>query len=325
MKKFSLIIFLLISALGAQAQSRKHITNFAQFQPYFNPAFTGHEGSVLKSFYRNQWTGFDNAPLTGFIAGEFDLADLKTEENSSNQPTASLAASARNAMGVSLLHETFGPFKEGQLQMNYASQVRLSEKLSLRAGAALTYAYVKLDYNMLTLDQANDPEYQDILISDNKSDKVDVNVGLLLNAENFYLGYALQDAAKGKLVSSGYYLHNGTNTQHLVQGGFRKGLSEQFGVVVNGIYHYDAKLKETLEGQLKGVFNNTLWAGAGYRKDLAYILTAGVQLRQVKFGYAYETATRNAKTSNRSSNELVLTYNLFSAKERNANRSISIW
>ncbi|GEO03769.1 hypothetical protein AAE02nite_14330 [Adhaeribacter aerolatus] len=321
MKKISLVIALFISALGAQAQSRKHITNYSLFQQYFNPAFTGHEGSVMKSFYRNQWTGFDNAPRTAFISGEFDLADLKAVESNNN----SLPAGARNAMGVSLLHETFGPFKEGQLQMNYASQVRLSEKLSLRAGAALTYAFVKLDYNMLTLDQSNDPEYQAILISDNKSDKVDVNVGLMLTAENFYLGYGLQDAAKGKIVSSGYYLHNGTNTQHLVQAGFRKSLSEQFGVVVNGIYRYDSTLKETVEGQVKGIFNNTFWAGAGYRHDLAYTLTAGLQLGQLKVGYAYETATRQAKISTRSSNELIATYNLFSARTRNADRPVSIW
>ncbi|RDC58809.1 PorP/SprF family type IX secretion system membrane protein [Adhaeribacter pallidiroseus] len=323
MKKFIVLSILVLSVLGVKAQSRKHLASFSQFGQYFNPSMTGMEGSQLKALYRDQWTGFQDAPKTLFISGEFDLVGLK--QSSSQSETGTLGA--KNAFGLSLLHDSFGPYRENQLFLSYSSQVRLSEKLSLRAGAAATYNNIYLDYMDLTLDQSNDPEFQELMNSDNnKINKVDINVGLTLVAENYYVGYALQDAAEGKLTAKGDYLNNAFSRQHVVQAGFRKGLSEQFGLVVNGLYRYDAKLKETLEGQVKGVFNNTFWAGAGYRKDLAYTLTAGVRLNQVKLGYNYESVTGDAKQMrNGNSNELVLTYNLVPLNYNGSGKKVAIW
>ncbi len=325
MKKFIILSILVVTTLGVKAQSRKHLTSFSQFGQYFNPAMTGMEGSQLKALYRDQWTGFQDAPRTMFISGEFDLATLKQPVGQAADGMGTLGA--KHAFGLSLLHDSFGPYRENQLFLNYSSQVRLSEKLSLRAGAAVTYNNIYLDYMDLTLDQSNDPEFQDLMNSDNnKINKVDINVGLTLVAENYYVGYALQDAAEGKLTSKGDYLNNAFPRQHVVQAGYRKGLSEQFGLVVNGLYRYDAKLKETLEGQVKGVFNNTFWAGAGYRKDLAYTLTAGVRLNQIKLGYNYESVTGDAKQMrNGSSNELVLTYNLVPVNYKASGKKVVIW
>ena len=325
MKKFLLLAILAVSGWGVQAQSRKHIASFPQFQQYFNPAMTGMEGSQLKSFYRNQWTGFEDAPRTLFISGEFDVADLK---RSSGQPqVAAPTLGAKNAIGLSLLHDTFGPYRENQLFLSYSSQVRLSEKLSLRAGAAVTYNNIFLDYMQLTLDQSNDPEFQDLMNSDNKKiNKVDVNVGVTLLGDNYYVGYALQDAAEGKLTAKGDYLNNAFRRQHVVQAGYRQGLSEQFGLVVNGLYRYDARLKETVEGQLKGVFNNTFWAGAGYRSNLAYTLTAGVRLNQLKLGYTYESVAGDAgQMRNGNTNELVLTYQLTPRQYKDLGKKVVIW
>jgi len=329
MKKYSLLILLAIAALGVKAQNRKNIINFSQVQQYFNPAFTGHEGSVLKSFYRNQWTGFEGAPRTLFVSAELDLADFVAwrDGNMAVEPavTNNSLLGAKNALGISLLHDSFGPFRESQVFMNYSSRVRLSEKLALRAGAGISYNFTSLDYTSLTMDQESDPEYQDLIISDNKADKVDVNVGIMLTAEDYYLGYSLQDATKGKILSENDYYYRTFETQHVVQAGYRKGLSDQFGVVVNGMYRYDAKLKESVEAQVKGVFNNTVWVGAGYRQNLAYSLMAGALLNKVKIGYAYEAATGNAHGINKGSNEIMLTYNLVPLKNKQSGKKLSIW
>lgn len=330
MKRFLLIIVLAVSIISVQAQSRKHIASFSQFGHYFNPALTGQEGSLLKTFYRNQWTGFEDAPRTLFLSSELDLADAGAWSRSKRpgqlqeeRPYPYLGA--KHALGFSLLHDSFGPYRETQLYLNYSSKVRLSEKLNLRAGVALTYNKIFLDYTQLTLDQSNDPELQYLMNSDNnKIEKVDVNVGVVLTGKDFYLGYALQDAAQGKF-SIRDNAANVFSRQHILQAGYRKGFSEQFGVVVNGLYRYDARLKETVEGQVKGVFLNTFWAGAGYRHNLAYTLTAGLRFKQVKLGYTYETVTQDAKRINASSNEIVLTYDLVPPQHKESGKNLVIW
>ncbi len=328
MKKILLILFVCTSTGGVQAQSRKQIANFSLVSQYFNPALTGQEGSVLKSIYRNQWTGFEDAPQTLLISAEVDLADVTTWKNDQEptQKSSDQYLGAKNAIGLSLLRDTFGPYRQTQLFLNYSSRVQLSEKLSLRAGAAVTCDATSLDQTKLSLDVTSDPKYQNLFASDNtKTNKVDVNAGVMLMAEDYYMGYAMQDAAKGKISSGSNELGNTFTTQHVIQAGYRKGFSDQFGIITNGIYRYDVKLKETIEGQVKGVFNNAFWAGVGYRKDLAYSFMGGMRFNQVKIGYTYETTTGKASRMNEGSNEIVLTYNLMRVNYKGLGKKITIW
>lgn len=85
MKKFILLAILVVSGWSVKAQSRKHIASFSQFGQYFNPAMTGLEGSQLKALYRDQWTGFQDAPRTLFVSGEFDLASMKQTGTQANE------------------------------------------------------------------------------------------------------------------------------------------------------------------------------------------------------------------------------------------------
>lgn len=329
MKKLIISISLLLSALGASAQSRKHIANFSLFQQYFNPALTGYEGSMLKTFYRDQWAGYEDAPRTIFASVELDQADIAAwrhgdVQKNQRQDDYSRQAGAKHAWGLSVLHDTFGPFAESQLFLSYGSRVRLSEKLNLRAGAALTYALQRFNGNKLTLDQEGDPEFQNYLGQSNRSGKLDVNLGLMLTSDDFYVGYALQDVAQGGLTSGDEFLKDANALQHIVQAGYRTALSEGVGVVVNGIFRYDEYLKETAEGQAKFIFQNTLWLGAGYRNDLAYTFNAGIRVNQFRLGYVHEIPTGQASIKKNTS-ELMVTYNLIPVKYPKLGKKVTMW
>ncbi|MBF9252866.1 PorP/SprF family type IX secretion system membrane protein [Pontibacter sp. 172403-2] len=331
MKKYIIAIAAIIAALGAQAQSRKHIANFSLFQQYYNPALTGYEGSMVKTFYRNQWTGFEDAPKTIFASGELDLADLAAWKHddvlkSRQENGYSRESVGKHAFGLAILHDQFGPFGESQVFLSYGSRVRLSEGTSLRWGSALTYSATRLDGSRLTVDQENDSQYQDVLAGNSRFSKLDLNLGLMLTGEKFYAGYAMQGITQGSLVTTGDDYLNDTYTRlHVVQAGYRTALTEQVGLVVNGIYQYDDKLKETMEGQVKAVYQNMFWIGGGYRKDLAYTVNAGVRLSQLKLGYVYETPTDDANSINQSTNEIMLTYNLVAMKFPKLSRHVTIW
>ncbi|WP_162426643.1 PorP/SprF family type IX secretion system membrane protein [Pontibacter pudoricolor] len=330
MKKIYLTIALVASVLGASAQNRKHVANFSLFQHYFNPALTGYEGSMLKTYYRNQWTGFEDAPKTIFASAELDLADLASWKKdgllqTSETDTYNRQLGARHAFGLAVLNDRFGPFTETQLHLSYGTRVRLSEKLSLRWGAAATYSSQQLDASKLTMDQEGDPEFEGFKGESGKVGKLDLNMGLVLTAENFYLGYAMQDILKGKMTTGDDYLANSFPRQHVVQAGYRAALSEQVGLVVNGLYRYDAKLEETMEGQVKAVYQNMLWLGAGYRRDLAYSLQGGVRLKQLRLGYVYEVPTADARYLDKATNELMLIYNLLAVKYPKYGKKVTMW
>lgn len=331
MKKFILSILLVASVLGANAQNRKHMANFQLFQQYYNPSLTGYEGSMLKGFHRNQWTGFEGAPRTYFASAELDLADvsawkkndlLRTRQHDSYDRQAG----AKHAFGLTVLQDQFGPFSESQLQLGYASRIRLSEKLSLRWGAAATYNALRLDGNQLTVDNEHDPEFQGVLGQRLRQGKLDLNLGWTLTAENFYIGYAMQDVTKGGILSGGdEFLQELYTRKHLVQAGYRTALTDEFGLVTNAMLQYDGRLKESAELQAKAVYQNMLWLGGGYRQDLAWSATAGIRLEQFRIGYAYELPVQNARHVSRSTNEISLTYNLIPVKYPKYGKQVTIW
>ncbi|MEJ8803275.1 PorP/SprF family type IX secretion system membrane protein [Pontibacter sp. H249] len=331
MKKYIIAIAAILSALGVQAQSRKHIANFSLFQQYYNPALTGYEGSMLKTFYRNQWTGFENAPKTIFASAELDLADLGAWKQNNLLKTQqedgyNRQIGAKHAFGLALLNDQFGALTENQLFLSYGARVQLSEKISLRWGTAVALSTQRLDGNKLTIDQENDPQYQDALGQNNRLGKLDLNFGLMLTADKYYVGYAMQDVGEEGLVTMGDdYLKGMYTRKHIAQAGYRTAVTDQVGVVLNGIYQYDDKLKETVEVQAKGVYQNTFWVGGGYRKDLAYTLNAGVRLDQLKIGYVYEAPTNDAKAIGRSTNEIMLTFNLLPVKYPKYSKTVNIW
>ena len=331
MKKYIIAIAAILSALGAQAQSRKHIANFSLFQQYYNPALTGYEGSMLKTFYRNQWTGFENAPKTVFASGEFDMADFGAWKKENQLKTYEADGynrqlGAKHAFGIAVLNDQFGAFNESQVNLSYGSRVQLSEKLSLRWGAAVVVSSQRLDGNKLTIDQENDPQYADLIGQNNRLSKADLNMGMMLTAENYYVGYAMQDITEKGIFSIGDdFLEDMYIRKHIAQAGFRTAVSDQVGIVVNGIYQYDEALKESLEGQLKAVYQNMFWVGGGYRKDLAYTLNAGIRLNQLRFGYVYEAPSGNAKSIGRNTNEIMLTFNLLPVKYPKYGKTVTIW
>jgi len=331
MKKYLLAVGAVLLAFGAQAQSKKHLANFSLFQQFYNPALTGYEGSMIKGYHRNQWAGFEGAPNTYFVSAEIDMADLAAWKKDNQLKTRlgdefDRQQGAKQAFGLAVFSDEFGGFSEQQVQLGYGSRVRLSEQLSLRWGSALTLGLHKLDGSKLVIDKENDQRYLDVLGQTNRVGRVDLNMGLMLTSDAYYLGYAMQDVSKKGLLTSGSDFMKGMFVRkHVVQAGYRRAVSEQVGLVVNGLFQYDDLFKESVEGQLKAIYQNVLWVGAGYRKDLAYTMQAGVRVNQFKIGYVYEVPTGEASSIKSNTNEIMLTYNLIPVKYPKYSRRVISW
>lgn len=320
MKTLLLSAISLLCTLAAMAQSKIDITQYSLLQQYYNPALTGSQGSVVKALYRNQWTGFEDAPKTIFVSGELLTSDLGAAKAYEGR-----RGSAGNAFGLSVLHDSFGPYSETQVYFSYGSAIRLTESLNLRWGSALSYKSNRLDGTKLTVDQ-DDPKHQHLLGQNNRKGRVDLNLGIALSSENYYLAYGLQDVTrKGLLRTGDDFFEESYSRKHVLQAGYRTSLTEQFGIVANALYLYDKLEKETAEVQLKGVYNNMFWAGAGYRKDLAFNLTAGVRLNQLQLGYAYEMPTSDAQAMPNNTNEIVISYQLFDSRNSRRGSRLLIW
>ncbi|MCJ8166734.1 PorP/SprF family type IX secretion system membrane protein [Pontibacter sp. E15-1] len=331
MKRLLLCIALALAVYTVQGQGRKQIANFSQYKHFYNPSLTGYDGSVVRTLYRNQWTGFEDAPKTLLATAEVDLGMLGHKSNNyrfdgRESRGAAVGTGARHALGLILLHDQFGPAKESLVGLNYGSAIRLSESVSLRWGSALTYRMQRFDGNSLTVDQENDPRYTGVLGNNNRSNTLDLNLGLSLVTARYYVGYAMQDITAGSVVSSGDdFLRDFYTRKHVAQAGYRASLGGDWGYSVNGIYQYDKLARSTVEGQVKAIYQHAFWAGAGYRNDQAYNLTAGLRLGELSVGYTYETPIQDASAITKSTNEIALSYTLMPSKTKAHSKLPQIW
>lgn len=312
MKRYFILILALAVVIAAHAQNRQNIANFSQFQQYFNPALTANSGTVIKNFYREQWSGFEDAPRTLFLSGEANLSDL----------TKGNADGLQHAFGISILHDTYGALTTNNLALSYGAGVKLSDVFRLGAGISATYNNNSIDEGKLVVDEEGDQAYLSLLNGSNKVNKYGVTLGVALTSDDFYAGYSLTDLIKGG-DSDNPYFNDVYVMQHTVQAGYRRAVTGSFGLVLNGIYRYDENLKGTAEGQLKSVFLNTFWVGAGYRNDFAYTFNAGVRFKQFKVNYSYELSSNKVASSYRGGNEITLSYNF--TPLLSSGKTLSVW
>lgn len=326
------VIILCISMQALWAQMPKHIGNFALFQHYYNPALTAYDYSSLKMFYRAQYTGFHDAPRSIFISGELDPSDLRLV-NSQNRHVSELnyhnrrQEAGHHAVGLAIWHDSFGAFTETQFNMNYSARVSLTRALALRAGGVVSYNINRLNTTRLSFEQANDPVYDKASRGFYNAHRADINVGLALTHEQFYIGYALQNVMRDGLYFGEDFLRETVSRKHLVQGGARKTISEDIELVINGLFSYNRFQRSSFDVQAKSVFLKTFWAGAGYRQRAAYTITAGFIMRKINLSYLLEIPAGRASALSNLTHEVALTFDLIQVQPDNwrHRREAIIW
>lgn len=187
-------------------------------------------------------------------------------------------------------------------------------------------SHYRLDGSSLVLDNTNDPRYNRLLGQQNSMSKLDLNLGLALVSANYYVGYAMQDITKGHFMRKGDEVMRDIYTRkHIVQGGFRTTLTDQFGLILNGLYQYDEQLQGVVEGQAKAVYNNMLWFGAGYRHEQAMHVGAGLHYGPLRISYTYESPLQEARSISRSTNEIGLALSFSQLRSENARAGDSLF
>lgn len=267
-------------------QSRKYISQFTQFQSYYNPGLTGYEGSAIRGFVRNQWSGVEGAPKTRFLSLELDFGELGGLEDP--------ALMGKNAMSLNMLHDTYGAFQETELIGAYASRIRLTDRHNLRLGAGVNYLSVRLDGNALTVEQSQDVSIGQYLGSFANMQILDFNLGLALTHENYYLSYGMHNVNGGRLATGDNFM-DGNPVSMMVQAGYRYKFGESITGIGNFFYRKQEGFADNTEINLKALMLDTFWVGAGHRVNYANSLHVGFLRGNIRLGYVYEYPTNSSR------------------------------
>ncbi|MCH7412100.1 type IX secretion system membrane protein PorP/SprF [Belliella sp. R4-6] len=313
MKKIYIFFIIFILSTSVFAQSRKYISQFSHMQSYFNPALTGYEGSSFRGLVRNQWAGFEGAPMTYFGSLEFDIADF----SKSGDPD-------KNALGFNVLHDEYGAFIETEMIASYASRIQIAEKTSIRLGVGVNYNRVRLDGNNLTTEQANDPNIAQYLNGFANMQVLDFNIGLALTHPNYYVSYAMHNVNQGAINSGDAFMERKPRVG-IVQAGYRNAISSNLSVATNFMYRSQVDLPDNIEFNFKVLMMDKIWLGAGHRIDYANNFQLGVLLPFMRVGYVYELPMSRSYLLPNTTHEFLAVIPLFRKNVRENKKEVLIW
>lgn len=142
MKKFILLISFITIGYFGFAQHESHFTNFMHNYLPLNPGYAGsREVPSFTALYRNQWIGFEGAPVTQVLSFNSPLLNK------------------RIGFGMSVLHRTAGISNSWTGSMAYSYDLRVTKDLGLRIGLHGLVRYLGMDFGdpQVVLRQQNDP------------------------------------------------------------------------------------------------------------------------------------------------------------------------
>lgn len=265
---------------------------------------------MVKGLVRNQWVGWEGAPKTYYLSTEFDLVDLMNETNDLG----------RNAVGINLLSDEYGAFRETELILSYSYRIQVSAKAGLRLGLAVNFNSFRLDATRLTTEQSFDPRLAQYGGGIVNMDVLDFNIGMSLIHPNYYISYGVHNVNQGG-INNGEIIMDKKPQVGIGQVGYRTALNDQLTLISNGLVRSQIDLPTNLELNLKFLFNDKFWFGMGHRFDYSNNAQLGLLIGRTRFGYVYEWPKLKSYLLPSATHEFMMSIRLFNEK----NGTAPIW
>ena len=270
MRKILLILSVLFST-NSFAQQEPLFTLYYVNDMAINPAISGSKTyNPLTIQTRQQWLGFEGAPLTTNFSYHGALND-------------------RSAMGGYLMFDKTFPSLQANLHLNYAYHIPLDyDKVNLSFGIGVKLMYHNLDFNTGDLPLGDDPAF-----SENTYDKVlsDASSGVYLYSRNFYAGFSVVNMFQSSFNTpvSGSPYSNIELRNYYGMGAFR------FNIINNDWEFEPSFLIRKMHFQTsindittRIIYLEKTWAGLTYRTNGSAVFGFGVGVNNIDITYSFD-------------------------------------
>lgn len=281
-------VFILLSQ-ALNAQQRGVYSNFLMNKYYYNPAVAGSEDVHRANLsYRNQWVGFDNAPVnvTGNVYG-------------------SLRNEGKMGYGLSISNENSGLTNATSVYLNYAQHFKLSDKLKLGLGIQPGYLQYRVKLYDAVIADAGDEILTGSVYSANA---FDVNMGFNLYSKKFFVMGSIQHLLGKQIKFTSYNSNLQFHYNGIVGYNFRFE-KKKIDIQPSVMFKYTNPIPVQWSAMVKGTFDNKYWLGLIYRSDDALGVSLGIQLKErFTIGYGYDFSVKGLRKYNSGSHEVMLSF-----------------
>mgnify|MGYP003624796843 CR=1 FL=1 len=294
MKKIYAFVLLILPFFGL-AQQGVQFSQYMFNKIYYNPGVTGSGGAIcLNLLNRNQWVGFEGAPVT--------------QNFNANAPIKLL----HGGIGLTVTNDQIGFFSNIDVGLNYAYQLQLSTG-TLGIGLGLNLKNNSLNGATWI---PSERDYSDPSLPAGTTSNLtfDPSFGVYYESTTIWGGVSMTNVLASKSAFdpfSGSDVVNFTNARHFyVMGGYNWQIpSSNWVLMPSTLIKTDLNSSPGLDVNIMGMYNNKLWGGVTYRLQDAVAVNLGYQiLPAVKLGYSYDVGTSSLSTQGSGSHEIMASY-----------------
>jgi type IX secretion system PorP/SprF family membrane protein len=256
-----------------------------------NPAFAGSDEALsITLLHRNQWVGFEGAPMTSTLAVHSPL----------NRESI--------AVGFLLMHDQIGISKNTLFTGSYAYRIishRGIFSLGLGAGLRLQNEAIqelrKIDFD----DEYFPSTARTYLLPD-------FNIGIYYKTDNYYAGFSMVSILGSRFNSgTGKYkiALNLKETNYMIQGGFFATLRDGIRFNPETLIKYNLINAFQVDLNLNVILKERFWIGTGYRSRNGMIwLVQFMANPQIRIAYSYGMDFSALGRYNKGSHEIMVKY-----------------
>lgn len=271
-----------------------------------NPAVAGTRQNVdARINYRNQWTGFEGAPVTMGV---------------------SLHCKAyKNKMGIGgyIFQDKIGPFTTLTSALAYSFRVKFDD-VALSFGFNGSYNMQQINTGFMTVQNTQDAALVN-MASTPKSNVFNGAGGLLLYNDRFHIGFSMNNL----LGSTFTYDKKSTKKVGEIKTVPHYCFSVGYNYAANPAFVWENNLMAVLvpgipillDYYLRLHIKGGLFVGGGIRFGTAIVGQAGWTFHVWQVSYSYDHNTNNLRSTNNGSHEIKLVY--FHSKNHNGHHGVS--
>jgi type IX secretion system PorP/SprF family membrane protein len=273
----------------ASAQQDPQYTQYMYNINVVNPAYAGNKEALsLTALYRNQWAGFDDAPVTITFSGHAPVGN-------------------NVGLGLSVIKDELGPISEtnAYADFSYTLQVGNKAKLALGIKAGATFHDVGLA-GLDTQDEGDPFFSQDI-----NNTYPNIGAGAFLYTDDFYLGLSVPNMLNSVHLDENALKFGSETNHYFATAGYVFQVNDNFKLKPSLMVKSAFDAPTSFDGNLNALFYDKFELGASYRLDDSFSGLVGFQATPtLRIGYAYDAVTSEIKTVAPSSHEVILTFDL---------------
>jgi len=308
MKIKLVLVFLFCIAWELFAQQASSITQYFQ-QPYiFNPAAAGVNGFASIDFLaREQWLGFEGAPNTHFFS-----AQMRGTPNFSGKKRRTVNSRSNTGLGAMVYNDRYSLFNYTGAQISYAYHI-LSRASQWSFGLGLNGSQFKLDKNNAKT------KFDDPLLFNNTSGSLfipDANAGFWFVSASYYGGASVSNIFQSAIKSGDPSFQNyQLNRNYYLTAGYYLYFASLLQLTPSFLVQNSAG-NTSVDITMKGTYDNKFSAGLSFRTSGEVAFFAGLNVKAINLGYAFELPVGAIRPHAFGTHELFFSYALSGNKRK---------